>query len=357
MSNDNTSNNNSKQDQVNVDHLQEIDAKSSRREFLAIGAAAAVAGFAGFKGGTSTRKNELPQSALTFPGSKPSVAVVKAESYSHDLEGRMREGIRACGLDVRGKSVLLKPNFVEFDPNTCINTDVAVVATALEVFRSLGAAQVRIGEGPGHRRDTYAMAELTRYRTEIPNFDSVFVDLNRDNVSKVQNFADRPEFYFPNSVLGADLIVSLAKMKTHHWAGATLSMKNYFGLVPGSIYGWPKNELHYIGIPKAIVELTRQFGQKSFAIVDGIVGMEGNGPIQGTPKKVGVMVMGSNLPAVDATCCRIMGIDPTKVEYLTMAAEKYGVIDEARIEQRGENVAPLRSDFKLIKEYTSLRLA
>jgi uncharacterized protein (DUF362 family) len=342
------------QDKANVEHLKEIDAKANRREFLAIGAAAAVAGFAGFKGGSSSREK---QPVPPLAANRPAVAVVKAESYSHDLEGRMREGIRECGLDVRGKSVLLKPNFVEFDPNTCINTDVAVVATALEVFRSLGAAQVRIGEGPGHRRDTYAMAELTRYRTDIPKFDSVFVDLNRDNVSQVGAFADRPEFYFPNSVLSADLIVSLAKMKTHHWAGATLSMKNFFGLVPGSIYGWPKNELHHIGIPKSIVELTRVFGQKSFAIVDGIVGMEGNGPIQGTPKKVGVMVMGANLPAVDATCCRIMGIDPAKVEYLQMAADKYGLIDEARIDQRGENIRPLRTDFKLIKEYTSLRLA
>jgi len=336
------------------DDCMEKPGSTNRREFLAVAAAASVAGFAGYKGGLG---NRAKQPVSPFAANKPAVAVVKVESYSHDLEARMREGIRECGLDVRGKSVLLKPNFVEFDPNTCINTDVAVVATALEVFRSLGAAQVRIGEGPGHRRDTYAMAELTRYRSEIPKFDSVFVDLNRDNVSRIQNFADRPEFYFPNSVLGADLIVSLAKMKTHHWAGATLSMKNYFGLVPGSIYGWPKNELHHIGIPTSIVELTRLFGQKSFAIVDGIVGMEGNGPIQGTPKKVGVLVMGSNLPAVDATCCRIMGIDPLKVEYLTMAAGKYGVIEEALIDQRGENIRPLRTDFKLIKEYTSLRLA
>jgi hypothetical protein len=225
------------------DDCMEKPGSTNRREFLAVAAAASVAGFAGYKGGLGSRAK---QPVSPFAANKPAVAVVKVESYSHDLEARMREGIRECGLDVRGKSVLLKPNFVEFDPNTCINTDVAVVATALEVFRSLGAAQVRIGEGPGHRRDTYAMAELTRYRSEIPKFDSVFVDLNRDNVSRIQNFADRPEFYFPNSVLGADLIVSLAKMKTHHWAGATLSMKNYFGLVPGSIYGWPKNELHHI---------------------------------------------------------------------------------------------------------------
>ena len=331
------------------------ETRTDRREFLAIAAAGALAGFAGYTGGRSDRKK--PEFAQPFVRRTASVAIVKAPSYSHDLADRMLRGIRECGLDVQGKSVLLKPNFVEFDPHTCINTDVAVVAAALEVFRSLGAASVRIGEGPGHRRDTYAMAELTRYRSEIPRFDDVFVDLNRDDVSPIRNFAGHDQFYFPHAVLAADLIVSLAKMKTHHWAGATLSMKNFFGTVPGSIYGWPKNELHYIGIPKSIVELNRVFGAKSFALVDGIVGMEGNGPIQGTPKSVGVLVMGSDLPAVDATCCRIMGIDPSKVEYLEMAQDRLGVTDAARIEQRGETIASVRTNFQLIKQFTQIRLA
>jgi uncharacterized protein (DUF362 family) len=327
---------------------------NDRREFMAITAAASLAGYAGYHGGKMQpeAKSKLPLARQTS-----AVAVVKTANYSVDLADAMRRGILECGLDVAGKRVLLKPNFVEFDPKTCINTDVAVVAAALDVFRSLGAAEVRIGEGPGHRRDTFAMAELTRYRSQIPQFDNVFVDLNRDDVSAVESFAGRKPFYFPNSVLAADLIVSLAKMKTHHWAGATLSMKNYFGLVPGSIYGWPKNELHYIGISNSILELTRIFGPKSFALVDGIVGMEGNGPIQGTPKNAGVLVMGSDLAAVDATCCRIMGIDPARVEYLQRSADRLGVIDETRIEQRGEALAGLRTNFQLIKEYSQLRLA
>ena len=317
--------------------------------------AGTLAGYAGFTGGRGERIK--PDLALPMAGRKSHVAVVKAASYSRDLENLMLRGIRECGLEVKGKTVLLKPNLVEFDYRTCINTDVAVVAAALEVFRSLGAAQVRIGEGPGHRRDTYAIAEWARYRSEIPKFDDVFVDLNRDDVSPVQNFAGRKEFYFPNAVMDADLIVSLAKMKTHHWAGATLSMKNFFGIVPGSVYGWPKNELHYIGIPDSIIALNRVFGAKSFALVDGIIGMEGNGPIQGSPKPVGVMVMGSDLPAVDATCCRIMGIDPAKVEYLKMAKDTLGVIDAARIEQRGENIADVHTQFQLIKEFQDIRLA
>ena len=67
-------------------------------------------------------------------------------------------------------------------------------------------------------------------------------------LAAVRGFAGKPEFYFPVTVLDADLIVSVAKMKTHHWAGATLSLKNLFGTLPGICYGWPKNELHWRGI-------------------------------------------------------------------------------------------------------------
>jgi uncharacterized protein (DUF362 family) len=320
--------------------------KLRRRDFFPLAGAGIMAGYAGWEG----IRSRWP----SIPGPSP-VVVVKASSYSVELAQRILEGVRECGLDVRDQRVLLKPNLVEFDPATCINTDVSVVAAAYEVFRSLGASEVIIGEGPGHRRDTYSLVEMARYR-DISGFDDLFVDLNRDDVSPVQQFADRAEMYFPNTALRADLVVSLAKMKTHHWAGATLSMKNFFGLVPGSVYGWPKNELHHIGIPQSIVELNRIF-RRSFAIVDGIVGMEGNGPIQGTPKPAGVLVMGSDLPAVDATCCRIMGIDPSKVEYLNMASDNLGNVEESRIEQRGEKIRDVRTNFALIDSFRGLRLS
>jgi uncharacterized protein (DUF362 family) len=321
--------------------------KFTRRDLIPVTGAVALAGYAAW----DTRRSEPPKLA-----GNAAVVVAKAASYTVDLAGKITAGIRECGLDVRGLRVLLKPNLVEFDPNTCINTNVAVIAAAYEAFSKLGAAEVLIGEGPGHRRDTYALAELARYRGELEHFDSLFVDLNRDDVSPVMNFADRDKIYLPNTALRADLVVSLAKMKTHHWAGATLSMKNFFGLVPGAVYGWPKNELHQVGIPESIVELTRIF-HRSFAIVDGIVGMEGNGPIQGTPKQAGVLVMGRDLPAVDATCCRIMGIDPAKVEYLQMASDRLGITEESRIEQRGEPIKDLRTNFQLVKQFQQLRLA
>lgn len=310
---------------------------NTRREFVA--AAAAGLTLAGCSSGPS--------------GPSP-VAILKAASYSDDLAGILMRGAKLCGLDVRGKRVLLKPNLVEFDRATSINTNVAVLAAAVELFRKLGAAEVRIGEGPGHRRDTVHLAEEAGYRRLIAGFDGLFTDLNRDDVAPSGSLGFHDRMYLPRTALGADLIVSIAKMKTHHWAGATLAMKNLFGLVPGSVYGWPKNLLHYIGIPESITGLNRIF-RRTFAIIDGVVGMEGNGPIQGEPKKAGVIVMGGDVVAVDATCCRIMGINPDGVRFLQLSSD-LGILDPARIEQRGEAIASVRTPFRLIHEFRKLRL-
>jgi len=123
--------------------------------------------------------------------------------------------------------------------------------------------------------------------------------------------------------------------------------------VPGAVYGWPKNVLHWAGIPESIVDLYRLFPNQ-FAIVDGIVGMEGNGPIQGTPKAAGVLVAGRDPAAVDATCCRVMGIDPTRIPYLQLARGEQN-LSEGAFRQIGEGIRSVRTDFKLVDEWAGIR--
>jgi len=289
---------------------------------------------------------------------KPLVAVVKAAGYTQDLYDTVRRILVDQKLNVKGKRVVLKPNLVEFDRNTAINTHPVLVHATLEAFRSLGAADVRIAEGPGHRRNTLDLADAAGYFDAVPGFEDLFTDLNLDEISKhsLRNpFSKLRDVYLPNTILGADLVVSMPKMKTHHWVGATLSMKNFFGIIPGGVYGWPKNVLHWSGLHECIVDLARVPG-RTFAIADGIVGMEGNGPIQGTPKKCGVIVAGRVLEAVDATCSRIMGIDPNKVVYLN-APDCPHYNDEASITLTGESPRSVRTDFQLIKDFADLRLA
>jgi uncharacterized protein (DUF362 family) len=144
-------------------------------------------------------------------------------------------------------------------------------------------------------------------------------------------------------------------MKTHHWVGATLSMKNLFGVVPGGVYGWPKNALHWAGIAESIADLHSVF-PRAFTLVDAIVGMEGNGPIQGVPKPMGVLVAGADPVAVDATCCRLMRLDPARMEYMRLAAGEPARLDESNVRQRGESIASLAQPFALIPQFGGLRL-
>ena len=163
---------------------------------------------------------------------------------------------------MRGKRVVLKPNLVEFDAHTVINTNPKLVHAALEAFRAAGAADVRIAEGPGHRRVTLDLADAGGYFATVPKFESLFTDLNLDETTRVDLVRPQSKLeslYLPNTVLGCDLLVSMPKLKTHHWAGATLSMKNLFGVVPGGVYGWPKNVLHWAGIPECIADLHALF--------------------------------------------------------------------------------------------------
>jgi uncharacterized protein (DUF362 family) len=257
---------------------------------------------------------------------------------------------------VAGKRVLLKPNLVEFAADKPINTHPHFVAAVMEAFQALGAADVRIGEGPGHRRMTLDLADAAGYFTAIRQFENRFTDLNLDAVRRVGvsgGFSKLKELFLPESVLGCDLLVSVAKMKTHHWAGATLSMKNLFGIVPGGVYGWPKNVLHWAGIHESIADINALL-PKQFCLVDGIEAMEGNGPILGTRKNAGVFVAGAHPPSVDATCCQIMGLDPAKIGYLDLISRRTGWTP-LDIKQVGETIGSVTKPFAVIPEFESLR--
>lgn len=284
------------------------------------------------------------------------VSIVRATSYSVELERLIRNVLIEHRLPIRDKSVLLKPNLVEFSTEAPINTNPIFVAAAAAAFRSLGAAKVHIAEGPGHRRATLDLAEAAGYFRAIKNFEYNFTDLNLDDVCRVQlkrPYSTLSELYLPQTALNYDLLVSLPKMKTHHWTGATLAMKNLFGLVPGAVYGWPKNILHWAGIDECIADLHALF-PRQFCLVDGIEAMEGNGPILGSSIYAGVIVAGQHPPSVDATCCQVMQINPTKVRYLQLAGQRSGW-NESMIRQIGESTANVTRRFKLLPDLTHLR--
>jgi uncharacterized protein (DUF362 family) len=331
----------------------------TRREFVYTSLAGAALGL----GGYWAWRRFVPEGlSWPFPREMPAETfIARAPRYQMDLTSLILRSLKELGVtprEIRGKRILLKPNLVETRVGAeQINTHPLVVRAAVEAFLHLGAARVLVAEGVGHRRDTLLVLEESGLAEVLFEDRIPFVDLNYDTVFSVPNTnrATRlATLTLPDTLKQVDWIVSLAKMKTHHWAGVTLSMKNLFGVMPGSYYGWPKNVLHHAGIEGSIVDIAAAL-KPQLAIVDGIIGMEGDGPIMGSPKPVGVLVMGRNLPAVDATCARIMGINPHRIRYLAGASGRLGPIREANVRQLGETIAAVRTPFALLESIPAHR--
>jgi len=328
-----------------------------RRKFVRTAALASIAPVMGCDRPTLLPPQPWSLDAVRKPDLSP-VAVLAADAYDGRLVDIVRRGAQLAGLDVSGKRVVLKPNFVEFDPGAVINTNPVLITATLEALRSMGATSVVVAEGTGHRRDTEYIMTASGLYDALRDIGGRYIDLNGDAVRPFRSlgqYTGLGELWLPETVAGADLLVSMPKMKTHHWAGVTLSMKNLFGIMPGAIYGWPKNVLHVRGIHQSIMDINATLPVPRFNIVDGIVGMEGNGPIQGTARQSGVLVFGADPVAVDATAARLMGIDPARVWYILQADRFLGNIDDAVIEQRGEPITRFAQDYALIEGMQNLR--
>jgi uncharacterized protein (DUF362 family) len=286
---------------------------------------------------------------------KTKVFVARHQRYDGTLAVTIRDGLLAAGVEskkFRGRRVLLKPNMVE--PSRKIShmtTHPAVVVAAAEVFKNWGAT-VSVGEAPGHVRDTEMALVESGVADAVNDAGGRFADLNYEPVVWRPNrgrHSDLDGFWFPRSIAESDFVVSLPKMKTHHWMGLTATMKNLYGVLPGLVYGWPKNVLHHAGIPQTVYDINASLPQL-IGIVDGIDCMEGDGPILGSRKSMGLIIVGSNLPAIDATVARIMGLAPERVPYLALANGRLGPIAESRIEQLGEAWREVATPFKILDQ-------
>ena len=184
-----------------------------------------------------------------------------------------------------------------------------------------------------------------------------FVDLNRDELIRTPlcaSYTSMKYLWLPRTVLEADFLVSMPKIKTHHWSGVTLSMKNMFGVVPGTRYGWPKNILHWKGIQESILDICATV-PVHFVIADGIVAMEGNGPLNGTSRRLGKIVLADDFVAADTTCAQLMGLDPGQIVHVREGAKFIGNTAAALIDQVGESVVAPDAPFRVVREFEQLR--
>ncbi len=248
-------------------------------------------------------------------------------------------------VPLKGRRVVIKVNLVDYQKDRVIHTHPMVVASALELCRKWKVADVVVAEGSGFLRNTEQLVAASGLGDVLSHFRVPFVDLNHDEPVKVANkgrLSGLDHLFMARTIASADVLISIAKLKKHTALGATLTLPNMLGALPGICYGWPKNELHGRGIENSVVDAAAT-RLPDLSILDGIEAMEGDGPLNGTTKNLGALVFGSDPVAVDATAFRLLGLNPEAPNgYLALANGKnLGLLKESEIKQIGEPIAAI----------------
>jgi uncharacterized protein (DUF362 family)/NAD-dependent dihydropyrimidine dehydrogenase PreA subunit len=249
-------------------------------------------------------------------------------------------------LELRGKSVLIKPNVLRAsEAREGIVTHPAVLRAVVEQVETMGPAAIVVGDNPGlfdyganeaSFEKTGLMAAAKGYYQNIGN-DSLQVNFNPEFMSKVS---------LSRIVLEADVIISLPKFKTHGLTVITGAMKNSYGFLPGA----QKAKLHQAaGSPARFHEVVAEVFRlrvPDFFLVDAVVGMEGNGPASPDLREVGLILASDNAVALDAVIATMMGCEPGLLRFLQKAREMgLGDYDVNHIDIIGE--LKKLPDFKL----------
>jgi uncharacterized protein (DUF362 family) len=229
---------------------------------------------------------------------------------------------------ISGKTVVIKPNLVvPMTADTGVTTHPEVVRGLVDIALADGASQVLIVEN-GYTGANFSACGYDYFNSYDPRVQ--LVDLLNEPVVPVNvpNGLTYQTIYMPEVLLSEDIVfISSAKLKTHSHTHATLSVKNLIGLAPVENYrnlpGGLRFAMHFRGIHQAIVDVNL-IRPIDFAVIDGVVGMEGDGPGRGSPVPMDMVVAGKNAVAVDRVCLHAASLPQNGVMHLTYAA-RYGL--------------------------------
>ncbi|MGB8450806.1 MAG: DUF362 domain-containing protein [Anaerocolumna sp.] len=285
------------------------------------------------------------------------IALLKCTGYDVDqIEQKLREGFELLGGDSflrslipENSKVLLKPNLLSvIDKGSPVITHYAFFEAVIRIVKEY-SSNIAFGDSPGSE-DTKKAAEKSglmevanRYGVRFADFnDAVHVELNKPLMYKYWNVA--------RAAYEADIVITLPKLKTHAMMFYTGAVKNQFGCIPGFQKAeWHTKQPDAFNFSKMLLDLNSVV-KTNFAILDGIVAMEGNGPRNGNPKKMDTIIMGKSLTAVDSVAVRLIGYDNVlSLPFLKVANEtNWGTVLPEEIEMLGETLENMKCrDFKL----------
>ena len=311
-----------------------------------------------------------------------------AELSEAQVEEMVRHAVTMAGglgkqLKADAEWVVIKINIVELrEPGSGIITDWRVVKALIKIVHEVAPhARITIAEGPaewitpgspevaaGADRDRIDGFELAGFRQlltdpELADVDLDIVDLNFDEIVEMEipggGYA-QDRWSLPAAIVESDFVISVPVLKIHEDIGMTNAMKNFVGIAPGMVYGWPKMSGYpprsgNPGIPhtsgildETICDLVTAAGI-DFALVDAIMCMERakTDKFDGRQVRMNAILASADVVAADAVAAWLIGLNPFDIEYLTLAAQRgLGQCDPARIKVEGSAVENLAFRFE-----------
>lgn len=282
---------------------------------------------------------------------KPLVSIVQARE---DVERAVRRAVALAGgvedIVTAASRVLVKPNIASQDKSgTGKVTDARVTQAITKIVLERKPRSVIIAEGSAvgydfpELQDTMMALEESGTREVAEELGVPLVDLNQDRHREVEipNALVMKSVRIAETALESDVIVSVPVMKSHIRTGVTLSLKNMKGLMPGA----EKKKTHRLGLELAIVDLLSII-KPHFAVVDGVMGMEGLWEFPDDCVAMGLVGAGRDPVAVDSVFAQIMGVSPAEVMHLVYGHKKgLGIYDPGAIETIGLSIAEVRRPF------------
>jgi uncharacterized protein (DUF362 family) len=276
---------------------------------------------------------------------KEKVAISRDENPYTALRKAL-ELIDAKNLISPEDKILIKPNYVVAKhPSTGVTTDPRIIDGIINFLKDMGANNITLGEGGAG--DTDKAFDVVGAREIAKKHNIKLVNLNKDRIisQKIHGALALHEVGIAETALKSTCIINVPKLKVHHMAMVTLSMKNLMGLI------LPKSIMHD-RINEKIVDLATLFREKvKLNVIDGLIGSEID-EVHGSPVKMNIVIAGANMVAVDAVATAVMGINPEKVEFLRIAEKRgLGTFKLSNIDVLGERIDDVKRKFKLPSEF------
>lgn len=232
-----------------------------------------------------------------------------------------------------GMCVAIKANLVTFaKPETATTTHPALICALIELLLERGASRVIVGDSPG---GLYNATFLNKVYSVcgLSAVEECGGELNRNFSQSEAHFESAKvahSFTYTAYLDEADAIINFCKLKTHGMMGMSAAAKNMFGVIPGTM----KPEYHFrfpnaADFARMIVDIDEYFSDKvKLCIADAIIGMEGNGPTQGTPREIGAILASPSPHMLDMVCAKIIGLSADSIPTLGAARER-GLIPDS----------------------------